>query len=349
MALTIKEAVRKWGTEYLTICGIANYFPTMNFNSHVFFVNGTDGVGNDGVNTLGQVPDEPFLTIAKALSECTANANDYVFVLDYPSTAPATEVFPLVMDKSRVHLIGVLNGLVPKFKICVPSTQTSDDYAAIKLFTDQSGSPETYGQYCEIANLLIGSKWTSSTRGCIEVNYASWGTHIHNCGFGLALRSKTGGAHGICIGSSQSTTDPVGEMPYSLIENCTFGSLLTANGIYMPSPGIGVNGVAGLVIRNNLFHVNSGDKGINVVRTTLNFREGGIFNNRFIVADAANGEAITLAAGVAGGMIDGNIASGLVKEGSMAYNPYLTTTACSPAWGLNRKGGSELAVRPALA
>ena len=82
MALTIRDACRKWGNEYLTICGYHKYFPTMNSQSHVFFVDGTSTVGDDNAANQGQTPDTPLLTITKALSLCTDGANDYIFVMD---------------------------------------------------------------------------------------------------------------------------------------------------------------------------------------------------------------------------------------------------------------------------
>lgn len=344
MALTIKEAVRKWGTEYLTICGIANYFPTMNFNSHVFFVDGNSAVGNDGVNTLGQVPDEPFLTITHALSLCTSGDNDYIFVLDYPSTAPE-ETWPIVISKQRVHIIGVRNGILPTFKIVAPGDTVDTPVFAF------GAAGGTYGAYCEIANLIMGSEKSDSIRGAIESHYGgAWGNHIHHCHFGPEGRSNTGASYGIVAGRS-SNTYAAGEMLYGLIEKCTFGKALIEAGIFVGSglTDSGPNAIYGLVIRDNIFYVNSGDVGIHINKATANFRNGGIYNNRFILAADDTGDAITLAAGVTGGMIDGNIAGVLANFASMANNPYLTNTACGPAWGRNWKGGSDLVIRPALA
>lgn len=344
MALTIKEAIRKWGPEYLTICGLVKYFPTMNYNSHVFFVNGTSTIGDDGVNTGGQVPDEPFLTITHALSKCVDGANDYIFILDYPSEAPA-ETWPIVIAKQRVHIIGLQNGLIPRFKICAPGEDTDTPVFAFGIVG------ETYGAYCEVANLIMGSEKSDSVRGAIEMHQGGlWGNHIHHCAFGLEGRSDTDVAYGIILGRS-SDTYKAGEMLYGLIEHCRFGKLITAAGIYVPDgTDSGPNSIYGTIIRKNQFYVNDGDVGIHIADTAANLRGGGIYDNRFILAeDNSNGDAITLAAGVRGGFIDGNIASVLLNEATMAYNPYLTTTACGPAWGLNRKGGSELAVSPALA
>lgn len=337
MALTIKEAVRKWGPEYLTICGLVKYFPTMNYNSHVFFVNGTSTIGDDGVNTGGQVPDEPFLTITKAISECTDGANDYIFVLDYPSTAPATETFPIAINKQRVHILGVLNGRIPRFKIVAPTDTAVFSFGL-------TGS--TYGAYSELANFIMGSA-ASSAKGAIEFFQAGcFGIHIHHCGFGLAARSNTDCKYGICIG--KTGTENAGELIYGLIEHCTFGELVSSDGIYVPNvPYTGPNSIYSLIIRNNYFKVDG--IGINIDHAAANMHEGGIYNNRFCMSSDAVGKAIDIVAGVTGGFIDGNVASVLANEASVSANPYRTMTACGPAWGLNYKGSSELAVAPALA
>lgn len=338
MALTIKEAVRKWGLEYLTYCGLTKYFPTMNSNSHVFFVNGTAGIGNDGVNNLGQVPDEPFLTITKALSECVDGANDYIFILDYPNTAPA-ETFPIRIEKQRVHIIGVRNGLLPRFKMYTPYATEDTPFFSFNI----NATTGTYGAYCEIANLLLGCGNASSIRGAIEFHQGGiWGTHIHHCSFGVNGRSSTNAKYGIYMGRS-SDTYTAGEMIYGLIENCLFGTLLSAGGIAVPAgTDSGPNACLGTVIRNNHFHVNSGDVGIDVLRTTADFGEGGIYNNTFECdGDAADGEAVKFASG-AKGSVHGNAAwtdDGVI----MANNPFLDSGSTNMSFGQNIRGPGKLA------
>jgi len=56
-ALNVRDCVRKYGSEYLAVCGLAKYFPLMNSESHVFFVNGGwSGVGDDDAANLGKPP-----------------------------------------------------------------------------------------------------------------------------------------------------------------------------------------------------------------------------------------------------------------------------------------------------
>lgn len=281
MALTIKEAVRKWGPEYLAICGLAKYFPVMNSESHVFFVDGTDGVGDDGVNTLGQLPDEPFLTITHALSKCTAAKNDFIFILNYYQATG--ETWPISISKGQVHIIGIGYSSGPWNWV-----QPTGDTAAFSLTTGADG--------VEIAGLEIGA---GATHAGIEMATSGlWNLHVHDCGFGTE-NGMTGAAG---IRTSDGTTG--GELINALIENNRFGRQLTLAGIDVPIALTGPNSVEGCIVRNNIFEVATGNYGIYVPKTTASFADGGIFDNKFIVPAEA-GAAVTFGAGTTGAL-DGN-------------------------------------------
>jgi len=320
MALTIKEAVRKWGPEYLAICGLAKYFPVMNSESHVFFVDGTDGVGDDGVNTLGQVPDEPFLTITHALSKCTSAKNDFIFVLNYYQATG--ETWPISISKGQVHIIGIGYSSGPWNWV-----QPTGDTAAFSLTTGADG--------VEIAGLELGA---GENHGCIEIATAGlWNIHIHDCGFGTenGMTAKYG------IRTTDGTTG--GELINALIENNRFGDKLTASGIEVPAALTGPNDVAGCIIRNNIFRVVDDGQGINVAKTTANFQDGGIFDNKFIVEGDDDGAAVKFAAG-AKGMVDGNQA--VYKDESticaVATGNLFHTGADGMSWGRNYISGTLL-------
>lgn len=323
MALTIKEAVRKWGSEYLAICGLAKYFPTMNSESHVFFIHGTSG--NDGVNTSGQIPDEPFLTITKALSECTTDTNDYIFILDYYQATG--ETWPISISKGQVHIIGIGYSSGPSSWI-----QPTGDTAAFSLTTGAKG--------VEIAGLEIGA---GANHGCIEMATAGlWNLHVHDCGFGT--ENGMTGAYGIrtCDGAIG------GELINALIENNRFGDKLTASGIEVPAALTGPNDVNGCVIRNNTFMVDNAAIGINVPKTTADFQDGGIFNNRFAVVPTTNGAAITWGIGTKG-MIDGNHVMSKDVETIMTVGTDIpifcgTDGNAKESWGLNYLCGAPLLV-----
>lgn len=339
MPLTVREAFRKYGSEYGAVCGLTKYFPTMNAESHVFFVDGTSTVGNDSAANFGQTPDTPLLTITKALSLCEDAKNDYIFVLDYPNTAPA-ETFPIRIEKQRIHIIGVRNGILPRFKMYTPYATADTPFFSFHI----NATTGTYGAYCEIANLILGCGNASSVRGAIEFHQGGiWGTWIHHCSFGIYGRSSTNAKYGIVMGRS-SNTYTAGEMVYGLIENCLFGTLISEAGIVVPAgTDSGPNSCLGTVIRNNHFHVNSGDHGVDVLRTTADFGEGGIYNNTFECdGDAADGEAVNFASG-AKGSVHGNAAwtnDGVVP----AQNPFFDAGSTGMSFGHNVRGCGEIGV-----
>lgn len=319
MTLNIRDAVRKWGPEYLATCGLAKYFPTMNAESSVFFVSED---GNDDVGNYGQTPDTPLLTVTKALSFCTTLKNDYIFVLSHYQNSG--ETWPIVVNKRAVHIVapgwGSPNNPRPYFKPETASKQAFDI---------------THGP-CELAGLEIAGY--DGSYSAIKMGGAGWwGIWIHHCNLGTA--SQGAALHGIEVGLNT-------EMLYSCIENNIFGINIASDGINIAALA-GPNSIKGLVIRNNHFRVSG--IGINIDDASADFDDGGIFNNTFSISTDTVGKAIDIVASVTGGMIDGNVAGMESNEASVSNNPYRTITACGPAWGLNYRGGSELAISPALA
>lgn len=318
MALTIKEAVRKWGPEYLAICGLAKYFPTMNSESHVFFVDGTNGVGDDGVNNEGQTPDEPLLTITAALAKCTAAKNDFIFILNYYQATG--ETWPISISKGQVHIIGIGYSSGPWNWV-----QPTGDTAAFTLTTGADG--------VEIAGLEIGA---GATHGGIEMATSGlWNLHVHDCGFGT--ENGMTGAYGIRAGDG--TTG--GELINALIENNRFGRKLTASGIEVPTALTGPNDVKGCIIRNNKFEVATGNVGINVPKTSASFADGGIFDNTFLVPAEA-GAAITFGAGTTG-IVDGNRAY-MLDESTILSAEVFRSGADGMSWGQNYVSGTLFAL-----
>ena len=308
MAKNIRDMVRMYGQEYLAVCGLAKYFPTMNAESSVFFVNGSSG--NDSAANFGQTPDTPLLTITKALSLCRTGKNDYIFILDYYQATG--ETWPIAIAKSQVHIIGITGNA-----ISWPWVQPPGDTAAFTFGSDSA--------YSETAGLEIGA---GASHGCIEfITGGLWGVHIHDCGFGTH-----NGMTAMCgIRATGGSTPTIGEIINGLIENNRFGAQLTLSGIEVPATFVGPNSVEGTIIRNNTFKVATGNFGINVLCTTANFADGGIFDNVFIVVDEA-GAAITFAAGALG-MVDGNKAVGLVSN-ALTAKVFLTGEA-GFGWGRN--------------
>jgi hypothetical protein len=323
-AKTVNEMIDRYGARYALTCGLYNYFPVMNGLSHIFFVDGSQG--DDAALGLGQTPEAPLKSITKALSYCSdwsgiTRSNEYIFVLGYYQAS--TEVWPIVINKSHVHIIGVYNSYASG-----PSwIQATGDKAAIEIATGADG--------LELANLEPGSK--TGYPGIHVTGNAVWGVHIHHCRFGMENGMVVN--NGIMLGGSGNFS----EMINWVIEDCRFGDKIEDTGIYVPTSGIGPNVVPGTEIRNNIFRVADAAIGINVASTTANFQDGGIFDNKFSVVYNTKGAAITFGEGTKG-MIDGNHVVGkdtstLITVGTNRSIWIGTSGNGAASWGLNYLSG----------
>ena len=262
------------------------------------------GVGSifyvDGTNGLdandGLTPDTPVLTLTYAISLCAAGQNDYIIVLGYPGSA-AGETWPIAMTKSKVHLIGTPAQANPS-----PLLTPTGDTDAIVITASN----------CEVSGLEISAGAT----GCgILVSGVTWKTHIHDCWFAWQGTGQDG------IRLSAGTDDA----PSAHIHDNYFGMGLTRNGIRVT-----FNSTRSIIEDNLFCDVPSGSVGLLVVNE---FANGVILNNKFQVADAANGEAITLPATCNNCMVDGNIAmQGVV---AMANNGFRDLGASHWGWNVS--------------
>ena len=216
----------------------------------VYFIHGFNGLDtNDGLTR-----DTPFLTIAHALDQCVADHDDYIYVLDCWQQEP----FPISVDVSRVHIIGVdkENGKLPRMN-------APTDTAIFTLDAD----------YCEIANLSLnaGVGHAAIEIGSLAGDAGGRGA-IRGCWFGV-----TGaGLYGIYV---PATFDA----PEMLIEKCRFGIGLTSDGIR----------IAGNITRGVIKKCLIRAQGIGI-NVTSHMNEGWILGNRIVCAADAAGRAITL-------------------------------------------------------
>ena len=228
----------------------------------IFYVDGTNGVDtNDGLS-----PDLPFLTVTAAIAACTTGANDYIFILEYPSTAPGTETFPIALNKSHVHLIGVPKQ-ASRRNVCLFCQDGATNTLELGADADD----------CEIAGIEFGA----TTAACIYADSPTPFTcrvHFHDCEFGW-IRTCTYGIH---------IEDNGSDTPHWLVENNRFGENCTAAGIYND-----YNSTRSFY-RNNFFTVATNAVGIHLAGLCT----GKIFilDNYFQVTDQAAGEAITVTA-----------------------------------------------------
>ena len=313
-AKTIQELTDRYGAKYALTCGIAHYFPQMRGTSKVFWVEGN--LGDDDAPDCGQTPDAPLASVTKALSYCTADKNDYIFVANH--YAPSEQTYPIQISKSFIHLIGDWG---PKSPTWMHADAAGASVPAIEFVAG--------GANCELANLELGAGATGAGIKCSANGL--WANHIHHCRFGMAL--GMGAKNGIELSS-------IGEMNNWIIEHCRFGELLTGAGIEIPA-NLGGYAVRGTIIRNNIFRVANSKVGINVLDASADFEDGGIFDNKFACTYNQDGGAITFAAGTKG-MVDGNHAMGRDVSTIMTVGtdkPFLSG-ADGMSWGANYASGA---------
>lgn len=261
----------------------------------MYYVDATDGSdSNDGMT-----PEHPLLTMTAATGKCTAQHNDYIFVMEYHQ--PTGESFPIVLAKRSMHIIGVTSALEDKPHINPPSTTS-----AFNLNGASYGSSRI-----EIAGLGFCAGASSA---CIDINANCFGVKIHDCSFG---HSYTGAQDGIEV---NATYDAV-ELE---IYDCIFGRMLTQDGIRIHTNATRCR------IHHNFFHHVQGTA-INV-GIVSGITGAYICDNKFSCYADTDGEAITITHSASQeGFIDGNVAND--DKASMTQQPFKDAGNC--VWGVN--------------
>lgn len=256
-----------------------------------------DGNAGDNANT-GRTPDAPFLTFRHALDQCTDWMDDYIIVLDYWNANG--EAWPIDVNVNTVHIIGV------------------SGQGATRVQVNPTGDFAAFSMNCESPELAYLSINGGANCGAVEIDAAEWGIEVHHCWFG-EMGTAQDGIRGV------APFDAV----YLKIWGCRFGLGLTRDGIRLDHNATrGMLGVPGL--EPNTFRAVPGH-GIYINNS---FSQGGIYDNRFSVADAAAGEAILIDATCSGVNVDGNRA--WQGQAAMTFNPYRDLgTNC---WGENHIG-----------
>ena len=167
---------------------------------NVFFLDGVAGLNANN----GLTPAAPKLTLTAALALCTNDADDYIVAIDY--WQPAGETWPIVVNKSKVHIIGVRSGSYTPWVVAQAPADT-----AVMLIS---------------ANDVRVQGWdfhAGASHGGIEFSGNVSRTGIYDCYF-------SAGANGIL--------DEAGGVAFGLeIANCFFQQTLTAAGIYLNDDG----------------------------------------------------------------------------------------------------------------
>lgn len=277
----------------------------------VYYVNGgSDGPVDDAFD--GLTPSTPKRLLQAAIDLCTNENNDYVIVLNYGGNARAAEAWPVEVNKTMIHIIGV-GDIAAKWPLVSVNDVAGANTAnpALLVTADR----------VEIANLNVGG---GNTAGAIHVGDGggTWGCNIHDVFFGVEGTSQDG------------IRVPAGvAAPYLTVTNCRFDIGLIRDGIRMDANA--TRSRLGLPGAGNLF--------TNVPGVAINLQAGvtqpGIFDNVIGLPADVQGAGITFHASVLDALVNGNIA-GHGEDGG-ANNPYLDGAAADAnGWLLNYQGNA---------
>lgn len=163
---------------------------------NVYYLNGCSGSNTNS----GLTPSAPKLTMTAALALCTNDNDDYIIVQDY--WQPAGETWPVNINKSKVHIIGVKSGGYR----CWACMAAPADTACLSIAADD----------VRIANLYFDA---GASHGGIEFAGSKNRMGIYDCWFGT-------GKHGIY--------SAMGGIGFGVeIAGCFFCQALTAQSIYI--------------------------------------------------------------------------------------------------------------------
>lgn len=278
--------------------------------SQTYYVNTASATypGNDSNDGLSY--KTPLLTITAALAKCVDGQNDVIYIIDY--WRPSGETWPILVNKKQVHIAGIAQYGLP-----YPAIHPATDVDAFQL-----GSS---GQYGSISYLTIGGG--SSCAG-IEMGASGQvdGFHIHHNTFGHSWFGTPLNAIRQAVGDSRGGYGNVIEDNLILGDLANCQGAITGNGFDFLSTTLPW---FEMTIRRNRF------LGVAVGITCTHHHTSEITDNKFICADAGDGEAIALLAASQGNMVDGNVAMN-GGDAVMTQQPYVDVAATNKNhWGVN--------------
>jgi len=276
----------------------------------VFHVNTASATYAGSDSNSGKSYKKPLLTITAALAKCVDGRNDVILIHDYWQASG--ETWPIVVNKRAVHIKGVAQEGLP--------------YPAIHPATDlhcfQLGSS---GQYGSISYLTIGG---GSTKAGIEMGGSGQvdGFHIHHNTFGHSWFGTPLNAIVQAVGDSRGGYGNIIEDNIILGDLANCQGAITGNGFDFLSTTLPW---FGMIIRRNKFF------GVAVGINCTHHHYAEITDNKFVIADAADGEAIALLAASEGNMVDGNVAMN-GGDAAITKQPYVDVAATNKNhWGVN--------------
>jgi len=274
----------------------------------VFFVD--SGIGVAGAE--GTDPNSPLLTITEALDRCKASKGDVIIILhNSPSAPPATETFPVVVNKAGV----LIAGLYSRGLLSDSGFGADADVATLEIAAN----------YVTIEGLYLGCQAGGRAGGIVEFNGTNsyFGVTFRNCVFDTQYIAT----HGILANYDQ---------PYLLVEDCRFGRQDIAG--YSTAVIHIANGTCVEIKRNRFL----GITGIAVnLATTCGMVS--VLDNLFCTKDARVGEAITVGAGATNNVfVDNKAINGMLNAG-YTYNPFRDLAGnTANHWGLNYRGNEVI-------
>lgn len=181
----------------MPLFGISGVLP---FTGNYFWVDETNG--SDG-NTGG--PSDPFATLTQALSFCTSNNSDVIFM-----TGSVHVTASVPWNKSKTHLIG-LSAPSQNSRSRIAIANTAATSGAVSPLVNVTGSG------CIFQNI---EAFNGINQAATQVTWAELGgeNYYKNCNFiqtGNATASAQAGSRALTVGSAGS-----GEC---LFEDCTIG------------------------------------------------------------------------------------------------------------------------------
>lgn len=284
---------------------------------NVFWVN-LAANGGSNLNS-GLRPDQPFETITYALTQCVAEHNDYIMVIDDWQEPAAVDI-----NITRVHIIGLTNYFRLNSNNPLVCLNAAANHA---IFTVSSLSNNS-----EIAGFMLGGG--AAHAGIENPNGTPMNLHIHNCVFGHSFSGNTP-EDGIRVEINATNI----RIEHNVFLGTPGGKgLITRDGIRFQGGGDPLNGD----IENNQFKALPG-VAMNFVSVADDTGGITIKDNVIICAQGyAIGNAITLGATVRGFMVVGNKAMYGGVTAAMVNNPYLDNTVVAPfnSWAANYKGNA---------
>lgn len=270
----------------------------------VFYV---DGVAGSSANS-GSIPTEPLDKIESALDLCTDGGHNYIFVTDYY----ASDTFPITVDKTCVHIIGMGNGCFSPLPMSW-CAMVSGAHACFEI--------NATSHYCEIAGFQMGA---NASNPCVLVSGGVVGVWIHHNSFGTQTQTQDG---------IYANAD--GDLSNGVIEHNVFGSA-QAYALSRDGYRVDVNS-SGTIVRYNYFN-RCGGVGVDLLASSC--QPMAVHDNWFYLAvSTVKGSAITTAGQKT--MFYNNHA--MMTGAGGPQNPYLDTSTGSGTttlngWGVNYRG-----------